>query len=290
LCGFGGAGLAAAAWCVAYGLELATTGRASREMWGDLQYVGATLLPAAWLTLVLTYAGRRRHPRRRLLLLLAVEPVILLFLLLLPASHDLVRSFPPGPVPPIPIVRLGPVYWAHFAYTNLLAMVATVLLALPVAGLLQTWEFEPPESAPNASSAGSRTTSSSPNCPTGGCLRSDSRRRSRGLDDFGVGHTSLTHLRRLPVEMLKLDRELTAGVGRDADDTGIVSAITTLAHILGMTVLAEGVERPEQVIGLRQAGCDAAQGFLFSRPLHPDVAAEWLPDPVRTAVPWLARG
>jgi hypothetical protein len=154
----------------------------------------------------------------------------------------------------------------------------------------QTWEFEPPESAPNASSAGSRTTSSSPNCPTGGCLRSDSRRRSRGLDDFGVGHTSLTHLRRLPVEMLKLDRELTAGVGRDADDTGIVSAITTLAHILGMTVLAEGVEQPEQVIGLRQAGCDAAQGFLFSRPLHPDVAAEWLPDPVRTAVPWLARG
>ena len=110
------------------------------------------------------------------------------------------------------------------------------------------------------------------------------------LDDFGVGHTSLTHLRRLPVEMLKLDRELTAGVGRDADDTGIVSAITTLAHILGMTVLAEGVERPEQVIGLRQAGCDAAQGFRFSRPLHPDVAAERLPDPVRTAVPWLARG
>ena len=48
------------------------------------------------------------------------------------------------------------------------------------------------------------------------------------------------------MEMLKLDRELTAGVGRDADDTGIVSAITTLAHILGMTVLAEGVERPEQ--------------------------------------------
>src|SRR5664279_1436669 len=53
------------------------TGRASREMWGDLQYVRATLLPAAWLTLVLTYAGRRRHPRRRLLLLLAVEVIVL---------------------------------------------------------------------------------------------------------------------------------------------------------------------------------------------------------------------
>jgi EAL domain-containing protein (putative c-di-GMP-specific phosphodiesterase class I) len=90
------------------------------------------------------------------------------------------------------------------------------------------------------------------------------------LDDFGAGHTSLTHLRRLPIGMLKIDRELIRGVGDDTDDMRILSAVTTLAHILGMRVVAEGVERPEQVAMLQESGCDAAQGFLFSPPVAAD--------------------
>jgi diguanylate cyclase (GGDEF)-like protein/PAS domain S-box-containing protein len=93
------------------------------------------------------------------------------------------------------------------------------------------------------------------------------------LDDFGAGHTSLTHLRQLPIDMLKIDHGLVRGItSDDSDDGRILTAVTTLAHILGMTVTAEGVERPEQVAALRRTGCNAAQGFLFSAPLAPEAA------------------
>lgn len=92
------------------------------------------------------------------------------------------------------------------------------------------------------------------------------------LDDFGAGHTSLTHLRQLPIGMLKIDHDLVRGVSDDADDRRILSAVTTLAHILGMTVTAEGVERPDQVTVLQQTGCNAGQGFLFSPPVEADDA------------------
>jgi len=100
----------------------------------------------------------------------------------------------------------------------------------------------------------------------------DLRRLGVGLalDDFGAGHTSLTHLRRLPIGVLKIDIELIRGVGDDTDDMRILSAVTTLAHILGLTVIAEGVERSEQVAVLRRCGCDGAQGFLYSRPVSSD--------------------
>jgi diguanylate cyclase (GGDEF)-like protein len=120
--------VAAAIWCAAYSLELSTAGRSGREMWGDLEYVGTTLLPPAWLVFVLAYTGRRKQLPRMLLAALAVEPLVLLALLAIPATHDLVRSFLPGPVAPVPSVRLGPVYWVHFAYTNALSVVATGLL------------------------------------------------------------------------------------------------------------------------------------------------------------------
>lgn len=120
--------LAAAVWCAAYGLELITVGRAVREWWGDLEYLGTTVLPAAWLMFVLEYTGRRPARLRTLLRWLAVEPLLLFLVLLIPSTHDLVRSFPPGPVAPVPVVVLGPVYWVHFTYTTLLATAATVLL------------------------------------------------------------------------------------------------------------------------------------------------------------------
>ena len=93
------------------------------------------------------------------------------------------------------------------------------------------------------------------------------------LDDFGAGHTSLTHLRQLPIDMLKIDHGLVRGItSEDSDDGRILSAVTTLAHILGMTVTAEGVERPDQVAVLQRTGCNAAQGFLFAPPMDPSAA------------------
>jgi diguanylate cyclase (GGDEF)-like protein/PAS domain S-box-containing protein len=88
-----------------------------------------------------------------------------------------------------------------------------------------------------------------------------------GLDDFGTGYASLTYLRRLPVEFLKIDRSFVAGLGDSPDDAAIVNAIINLAHALGVRVVGEGVESPAQREVLETMGCDYAQGWLFSRPM-----------------------
>ncbi|MDZ7732122.1 MAG: EAL domain-containing protein [Acidimicrobiia bacterium] len=92
------------------------------------------------------------------------------------------------------------------------------------------------------------------------------------IDDFGTGYSSLAYLRRFPVDVLKVDRSFVDGLGPDPHDSSIVAAIVNLAHTLGLVCVAEGVETDEQLAGLRQLGCDAAQGFLFARPAPvPDV-------------------
>ena len=94
--------------------------------------------------------------------------------------------------------------------------------------------------------------------------------RSLGLhlsvDDFGTGYSSLTYLKRFPVEAIKIDRSFVSGLGLEDDDTSIVEAVVRLGHSLGLTVVAEGVETPLQLSGLRDLGCDTAQGYLFGRP------------------------
>jgi diguanylate cyclase (GGDEF)-like protein/PAS domain S-box-containing protein len=89
------------------------------------------------------------------------------------------------------------------------------------------------------------------------------------LDDFGAGHTSLTHLRRLPIEVLKIDRGLIANISESAEDQRILAAVTALAQILDLTVVAEGIERPAQADIVRAAGCRSGQGFLYSEPVDP---------------------
>ncbi len=87
------------------------------------------------------------------------------------------------------------------------------------------------------------------------------------IDDFGMGYSSLSYLKRLPVQTLKIDRAFIAGVPHDGRDAAIVRAVIEMGHGLDLQIVAEGVERPEQLDFLRAQGCDAVQGFLLSRPL-----------------------
>jgi diguanylate cyclase (GGDEF)-like protein/PAS domain S-box-containing protein len=87
------------------------------------------------------------------------------------------------------------------------------------------------------------------------------------IDDFGTGFSSLAYLRSFPVNFLKIDETFVAGLGRKLDDEVIVAAMIGLAHALDYTVIAEGVERVDQVERLKHMGCDVAQGSYFTEPL-----------------------
>ncbi len=88
------------------------------------------------------------------------------------------------------------------------------------------------------------------------------------IDNFGKGSASLLNLQRLPVDTLKVDRSFVDGLGPDPEDSAIAAAIIGLAHNLNLEVIAEGVERVEQLAELRALGCDGGQGYLFARPMN----------------------
>lgn len=87
------------------------------------------------------------------------------------------------------------------------------------------------------------------------------------LDDFGTGHSSIAHLQHFPLDGLKLPGDFVAGVPDDARCSTIVRTIIALAHDLGLSVIAEGVENEDQLQFLLAHKCDSIQGFLFSRPM-----------------------
>ena len=89
---------------------------------------------------------------------------------------------------------------------------------------------------------------------------------SVAIDDFGTGYSSLGYLKRLPVDVLKIDRSFIADLGHDREAEAVCTAIITLAQSLGRIVVAEGVEEAQQLAWLRNRGCDLAQGFLLARP------------------------
>jgi EAL domain-containing protein (putative c-di-GMP-specific phosphodiesterase class I) len=96
------------------------------------------------------------------------------------------------------------------------------------------------------------------------------------IDDFGTGYSSLSYLKRLPADVLKIDKSFVKGLGEDDEDTAITRMIVELAHTLGMQVIAEGVETDGQVALLEEMGCDMAQGFHFEGAVPPGAVSELL--------------
>jgi diguanylate cyclase (GGDEF)-like protein len=104
------------------------------------------------------------------------------------------------------------------------------------------------------------------------------------IDDFGTGYAVLSHLKSLPVDMLKIDAGFVRDLGTNAGDLAIVRAIIGLAEAFGLEVVAEGVETPAAALTLMQHGCHRAQGFLLSKPVPGDamealLSARWMPMP-----------
>jgi EAL domain-containing protein (putative c-di-GMP-specific phosphodiesterase class I) len=94
------------------------------------------------------------------------------------------------------------------------------------------------------------------------------------IDDFGTGYSSLSYLRRFPVNTLKIDRSFISGIGNDSESGEIVRTIVTLAHNLGLDVVAEGVETADHAATLKSFGCEFAQGYYFYRPMDQEAIEE----------------
>ncbi len=111
-------------------------------------------------------------------------------------------------------------------------------------------------------------------------IESLSRLRALGvkvdLDDFGTGYSSLSYLHRFEMDAIKVDRAFVSAIGDRGENSAIVRTIVHLAQNLGLEVIAEGVERHEQLAILRSLGCEQVQGFLFSQPLAPEAARAFL--------------
>lgn len=97
------------------------------------------------------------------------------------------------------------------------------------------------------------------------------------VDDFGTGYSSLSQLQRLDFDVLKVDRAFTADLERTTEGTVFFAAIITMAHALGMRVVAEGVETAEQVRRLKSLRCDEIQGYFIAKPLPPSESQPILP-------------
>lgn len=99
---------------------------------------------------------------------------------------------------------------------------------------------------------------------------------SFSIDDFGIGYSSLSYLKRLPADEIKIDKSFVMHMTQDKDDAMIVHSTIELAHNLGLKVTAEGVEDQEALDRLASLGCDAAQGYFISKPISQEEITGWL--------------
>ncbi|HJW63171.1 MAG TPA: histidine kinase N-terminal 7TM domain-containing protein, partial [Actinomycetes bacterium] len=120
---------AAGWWALAYALELGSTRMPARLFWGDAKWLGIALLPPAFYAFVMQYTGRERLVNRWTMAALAVVPVATIALLAVPATHDLVRYYPPGADadPTRAIAQVGPLFWPFLVYANLVVWGSTAL-------------------------------------------------------------------------------------------------------------------------------------------------------------------
>lgn len=95
------------------------------------------------------------------------------------------------------------------------------------------------------------------------------------IDDFGTGHSSLTYLKRVPIDELKIDRSFIAGLTTDSKDHAIVASCVQLAHATNLIAVAEGVETPAQLLALTELHCDLAQGYFYTRPMSAEDLEPW---------------
>ncbi|MDG9784362.1 bifunctional diguanylate cyclase/phosphodiesterase [Metapseudomonas otitidis] len=102
------------------------------------------------------------------------------------------------------------------------------------------------------------------------------------IDDFGTGYSSLSYLKRLPLDIIKIDKSFVRGLPHEQEDAAIARAIIALGHSMQLTVIAEGVETPAQEAFLRAEGCEQIQGYIVSRPLPADVFARQFLSPSQT--------
>jgi diguanylate cyclase (GGDEF)-like protein len=142
-----------------------------------------------------------------------------------------------------------------------------------VAALLEEWKLPPSRLMVEVTES---TLMSDP----GLAIATTSRLREMGvaaaIDDFGTGYSSLAHLSRLPVEELKIDRSFVMQMAEDAGDSAIVRSTISLAHELGLRIVAEGVEDQNTLDLLERLGADVAQGYHLSRPLPAEGLVQWL--------------
>jgi len=103
------------------------------------------------------------------------------------------------------------------------------------------------------------------------------------IDDFGTGYSSLSYLKRFPIDVLKIDQSFVRDIPDDPDDMAIAGTIITMAHSLGIKVVAEGVETEQQLKFMRENGCDAMQGYYLSRPLPAEQFEKFLKNGDRLA-------
>ncbi len=104
------------------------------------------------------------------------------------------------------------------------------------------------------------------------------------LDDFGTGYASLSHLKRFPVDVIKIDRAFVGNLTGNRGDDAIVKAVLSLGQNLGIEVVAEGVETLTQATLLWEQGCELGQGYYFGRPMAAEAVSKFIPSWSRDAV------